>query len=280
MFEWLKKQFHKEETPKEPVKQPPIIITVHGFGRRRMHEFDNLALWGKQDGYEIIQFDMYDLFDENDNEWMNWVQRAKDQVDFYHKQNRDIYLVGFSMGGVVASYLASIIPVKKLVLLAPAFNYINMEMITDTITKSAISLWKNEEKEEITIPKPFYTTFSELIKNLKKSISKVNCPVLILHGDQDEVISVKSSLNAYEKIPHDRKRLILLHEGSHRILMNEKVNWEAYQFMKLFFEGLLLPEQKVEMAKDIMDDLLKQKQALDLVNQKYAEQKMTKEIKK
>lgn len=260
MFNWIKNKFSKQsvvEVVEEKAK--PVIITVHGFGRRRHNEFDNLGLWGKADDYEIIQFDLYDLFDESDHDWMKWVSRAKDVVDEYHRQKRDIYLVGFSMGGVVASYLAAVVPVKKLVLLAPAFSYINMDMITDTIAKSAMSLWSNEKKEEIQIPRSFYPAFTDLIKNLKKYIAKVQCPVLLLHGDEDEVISLKSSIYAYDKIPHDQKRLIVLHKGHHRILMDEEVNWEAYQLMSLFFKGILLPEEKPKMADDILDIMMQQR---------------------
>ena len=256
MFDWIKNKFTKQkavEVVEEKIK--PVIITVHGFGRRRHNEFDNLALWGKADEYEIIQFDLYDLFDEKDNDWMKWVSRAKDVVDRYKRENRDIYLVGFSMGGVIASYLAAVVPVKKLVLLAPAFNYMNMDMITDTIAKSAMSLWTNDKKEEIQIPRTFYPAFTDLVKNLKKYISKVQCPVLILHGDEDEVISLKSSLYAYDKIPHEQKRLIILHKGHHRILMDELVNWEAYQLMSLFFKDILLPKDKPSMAPDILEAL-------------------------
>ena len=89
MFDWLKKHFEKENLATTP-KTKPVILTIHGYGRRRKHEFDNLALWGKKDGYDIVQFDMYDLFDEEDHDWMCWVQRAKDQLDQYKKTNRDI----------------------------------------------------------------------------------------------------------------------------------------------------------------------------------------------
>ena len=262
MFNWIKSKFSKQQdTPVVEEKLKPVIITVHGFGRRRHNEFDNLALWGKADGYDIVQFDMYDLFDEEDHDWMKWVSRAKDQVDRYHREHRDIYLVGFSMGGVVASYLATTVPVKKLVLLAPAFSYINMDMITDTIAKTAMSLWTNEKKEEIQIPRTFYPAFTDLIKNLKKYITKVTCPVLFLHGDEDEVISLKSSIAAYEKVPHEQKRLIILHKGHHRILMDEVVNWEAYQLMSLFFQGILLPETKPKMADDILEQMMKERAA-------------------
>lgn len=262
MFHWLK-QILKQEKELPIQEKAPIIITIHGYGRRRKHEFDNFALWGKKDGYEIIQFDMYDLFDEQDFDWMKWVERAKDVVDSYKHSARDIYLVGFSMGGVIASYLASVTQVKKLILLAPAFSYINMESITGVISKSASSLWSNEKKEEIQIPRAFYGGFTELVKQLKKHINHVTCPVLLLHGDADEVISVKSSLWAYSKIPHNQKKLIILHEGHHRLLMDEKVNWECYQNMKLFLNNIILGEEPIEMAEDIMEELLKQKRELD-----------------
>lgn len=254
MLEQLKKWFLKERHEEE--KKPPIIITIHGYGRRRKHEFDNLALWGKADGYEIIQFDMYDLFDENDHDWMHWTARAKKQVDAWSESGRDIYLVGFSMGGVIATYLANVCHVKKLVLLAPAFQYINMDLITDVIVKSATSFMSNEKKEEIPMPRSFYLAFTDLVKNLKKYVETLKCPVLMLHGDSDEVISGKSSLNAYERIPHASKRLIFLHGGHHRLLMDEAVNWECYQIMKLFFDDVILNERAIEQSADIMDQLM------------------------
>lgn len=266
MFDWLKHIFSKKQPQSNDSQSTtPVIITIHGFGRRTQHEFDNLALWGKKDGFDIVQFDMYDIFNDEDCNWMTWVQRAKNQVDTYYKQNRPIYLVGFSMGGVIASYLAATTPIKKLILLAPAFQYFHIESITDTITKSAISLLNNDKKDEVQLPRSFYGAFSELIKNLKKYISQVQCPVLLLHGDEDEVISTKSSSNAFDKIPHNQKKLIFLHQGHHRILMDEKVNWEAYQIMKLFFNNIILNDNKIEMADDILDELNKKKHELEKI---------------
>ena len=190
---------------------------------------------------------------------MQWVSRAKEVVDSYRDSGRDIYLAGFSMGGVIASYLAVVCPVKRLLLLAPAFSYMNVDIITGVLTKSASSLMGNEKKEEIQLPRAFYGAFTELVKNLKKYIGFVECPVFIIHGNADEVISVKSSLWAYNKIPHSRKKLILLHDGHHRLLMDPEVSWTCYQNMKLFFEGVLLPDNEPVMAEDIMGALLEEK---------------------
>lgn len=258
MFDKLKKLLKKEEISQKPLK--PVIITIHGYGRRRQHEFDNLALWGQADGFQVVQFDMYDLFDAEDNDWMIWVSRAKEQVDVYKNSGRDVYLVGFSMGGVIAAYLATMCETKKLILLAPAFSYMNMDTITGAITKSynAFITKGNEKKDEIELPRSFYIAFMDLVKNLKKYIAQVSCPVLFLHGDMDEVIATRSSISAYDKIMHDQKKLVILHQGHHRLLMDTNVNWECYQIMKLFFDGVLLHNQKIEQADDIMDELLQE----------------------
>lgn len=144
-----------EKEEPSPTEQKPVIITIHGYGRRRSNEFDNFAQWGQQDGFDIVQFDMYDLFDEQDHDWMQWVSRAKEVVDSYKDSGRDIYLAGFSMGGVIASYLAVVCSVKRLLLLAPAFSYMNVDIITGVITKSASTLMGNEKRRKYSSRVPF-----------------------------------------------------------------------------------------------------------------------------
>lgn len=254
-------------SPSAPHQAEAVIITIHGYGRRRKHEMDNLVLWAKQDSslahYEILQFDLYDLFDEADCNWHQWVSRAKTVINEQELLGRSIYLVGFSMGGVIASYLAATSPnVKKLILLAPAFQYWNKEAITSAITKSANTFFGNTrtDDQEITIPKPFYAAFTDVIRHCKPYIEQVACPVLLLHGDADEVISVKSSIYAYDKIPHAQKKLLLFHNGHHRLLMDETVNWEVYQNMRLFLIGRILGENDIPQAPDILDEYRTQKE--------------------
>ena len=260
MLKWITSLFQKKQ--KTTQTQKPVVITIHGYGKRRKHEMDNLVLWDKQQEFEIVQFHMYDIFDEKDCDWMLWVSRAKEVVDSYVMQNREIYLIGFSMGGVIASYLATLCPVKKLVLLAPAFQYINLENIANMITRSAASLLSLDKKEagQIEIPKPFYGAFIDLVKSLKKYIAHVECPVLFIHGDADEVIPLKSSINAFEKVKHNQKKLFILHNGHHRLLTDENVNWECFQIIMLFFHHKILHGETIKQADDILEVMKKERQ--------------------
>ncbi len=71
-------------------------------------------------------------------EWMNHAER---ELKALLKECDTVYVVGFSMGGLIASYLASLYPVEKLVLLSAAAYYVNprqlaldiKEMMKDTV---------------------------------------------------------------------------------------------------------------------------------------------------
>lgn len=262
MLKWIKKVLIKKQLHENAKKQ--IIITIHGFGRRLHKEMDNLVLWGETDGYEVITFDLYDLYDPEDNDWKTWVQRAENVLKKYDTPDYDIFLLGFSMGGVIASYLASKYNIKRLILIAPAFSYLNIENITSIITKSATNLLSNSDldKNKVTLPKGFYSSFQDLVKNLKKYISKVNCPVLLFHGDDDEVIPLRSSIQAYEKISHNQKRLFIMHNAKHRLLQDTSVNWEIYQNILLFINNKLIPDNPIPQSP-ITEYLTKEEQKIE-----------------
>ena len=163
------------------------------------------------------------------------------------------------MGGVIASYLASLYPVDKLVLVAPAFTYLDLSKTAGYLRKGTKHLFHSDgSEEEITVPKSFYPAFVDIIKNCRDSIASVHCPILILHGDEDETIPLKSSLQAYEKIRHAQKRLIILHEGHHHLLSEPWTANECYQLILLFFKGEIVTKKR-NFAPDILDTLRMQK---------------------
>lgn len=246
MFEWIKKRLVKEaELLDVSEENKPILITIHGFGTRRSLEMNDFALWSKDHLPELIAFDLFDYADETDCDWHEWVRRAEVVLKKAQSEKREIYLLGFSMGGVIASYLATRFPVKKLILIAPAFIHFNLENYTNIVIKSASVLLssKVDEVKKDSLPKTFYSAFLDCIKQLKSSISEVTCPVLLIQGDDDEVIATRSSEWAFNQIKHDQKRCIFLHGGAHRLLSDAKVNQEAFLLIQLFIEDKILPIQ-------------------------------------
>lgn len=71
--------------------------------------------------------ELFDPEDPKDSNGILWANRALHVVEKELLKQRRVILGGFSMGGVIASWIASMLPVEKLILIAPAFDLINPE---------------------------------------------------------------------------------------------------------------------------------------------------------
>ena len=198
----------------------PLIIAIHGFGKRRSDEFINLRK--ALEGYEIITPLLFDQTKEDDIYWFNWVSRAEEAVVEAKNAKRDIVLIGFSMGGVIATYLAAKFEIRELILLAPAFEYMTVTTVQNTVNKALFKKSNLADLRYQPLPTSFTSTFMDVVNNCKDSINRINCPTLIMHCMEDELIPYTVSLKYYKKLPISDKRLILFGEGSHRILDDDK----------------------------------------------------------
>ncbi len=228
---------------KKKVDQRDVILTIHGFGVRRENEMDELVEYAKNHSMEIVTFNLFEIEGKKDDDYKIWVKRAEEMMQKMIQENRRIYLVGFSMGGVIASHLASHYPIEKLILVAPAFIHFSLENYTNLAIKKGKQLISSSENKAASMPSTYYSAFLNCVKAYRNDISKVLCPVLILQGDCDEVIPVRSSEWAYEQIPHFNKRCVFLHEGKHRLLSDEKVKDVAFLLMDDFIHDKLLKSQ-------------------------------------
>lgn len=216
-------------------RNKPIIVTVHGFGKNISHEFDPFTQYFKKKRYDVVQFDMYNLNDPDDIHYKDWIARAEKVMLEVQKKNRPIILLGFSMGGVIASYLASIFPVKMLILCAPAFQYLDLPKITAQGVKLIKNFGKGAEK---TVDAKRTRAFTEIVSNYKASIDQVDCPVLFIHGTNDEIIPVESSRDAYKNL-EGKKRMILLEGAKHRFLYDGIMEKTAFTIIEQAIKGNL-----------------------------------------
>lgn len=227
-MKWINRFFNRKKT---------VIFCVHGFGVRRTHEFDELKHYFDQLGYTIIIPEIYDqtvMDDIDPNEWLNRVEQPLKELI---NQNRKICMIGFSMGGVIASYLASKYKIDRLILLAPAFDYITVKAILDTVEGVARNIIKKPEiypSDYPPLPDHFTSTFREIVARCKESIKHISSPILIFHGTNDETIPLRSSEYAYDSIYHLNKRLIILKNVNHKILDDINYNHDVLFMIEQF----------------------------------------------
>lgn len=146
------------------------------------------------------------------------------ETEYQHlRQNYDrIYVVGFSLGGALATLLASREEVERLVLVAPCYR----------ITYSGFMILPVETWLALPIPKPSWVPRYRMFSGVNKMesigkficyrtlpisavkqvlavaksardddvLNKITCPVLLLQSKNDEVCSPKASARALEKM--------------------------------------------------------------------------------
>lgn len=219
--------------------EKPVIVTIHGFGKRLHTEFDPLATYFEQRHYAVIQFDIYDINNPDDADPKQWIERCEKKLLEITKQYKHIVLIGFSMGGVIASYLASIFAVDQLILVAPAFEYISAHTVLEYGVKAVKNIYQNQPPKEEKPSSKQTTAFTEIVNTYRESIASVDCPVLLLHGLKDEVIPLSSSRNAYQKIK-GKHRLICFEDGKHRMLYDNTIQETIYPIIELMITNRLM----------------------------------------
>ena len=221
MFNWFKKKEKQNNT---------VIIAIHGFGRRTILELEPLL--EPLNKYVIIRPILFNMNNDKDYNINDWILRADNAVNTAISNGQKVILLGFSMGGVIATHLATKYQVEKLILLSPAFEYLTVTTATNAITSFFST--KDESKE---IPNNFTQAFTEVVNKYKGQAENVVCPVLMIHASNDEVIPSSVSSKYYKKIKTNKKYCVILEGGEHRILDNKQTNPITINLIKNFIEN-------------------------------------------
>lgn len=232
----------------ETVLFKKAILIIHGFagGTYDQEELANYLELNRC--FDVFQFTLPG-HEKNLSkvERKEWVIACEKQIEWLIKNGYNrIYLIGHSMGGVLAAYLASKYKeVKKLVLAAPAFHYLNVIKDDLNITKSlqkAPKILKDYGGDEIvarllkfdlSVLKEFMT----LVKELYDCPKNVTCPVLILQGKGDNLVPITSSEYVYDNVKSKFKKLILFENLTHDIFRTERkmeLCYTVQEFLKYY----------------------------------------------
>ncbi|MEH7331439.1 alpha/beta fold hydrolase [Neobacillus drentensis] len=156
-----------------------------------------------------------------------WIHHAEEELKSLIEVCDTVYVIGFSMGGMIASFLAAQYRVDKLVLLSAAAFYVNpKQMAADifSVLKDSVTgnLQKNElfqrYKRKIT-ETPFAATlqFRRLVSFIKPMLHQVQTPTLIAQGECDGIVPPKSAEYLYQTIGANQKKLTYIKQSKHHI---------------------------------------------------------------
>ncbi|GGM34274.1 carboxylesterase [Paraliobacillus quinghaiensis] len=159
-----------------------------------------------------------------------WIEKAEEAFADLNEKVDNIYLIGFSMGGMIASYLAAKYDVAKLVLLSPSRKYLNLKQITldlGHIIKDKIAgelednfLYQNYQHKRGAIPFGAYIEFLKCMRFTKPYLQEITCPVLVAQGIQDGVVPYTTTHYLDKEIPVEIE-VIYYYDSKHLICLGE-----------------------------------------------------------
>ncbi len=224
------------------------VLIIHGFAGGCYDE-ESIATYLELKGYHVFQFTLpgHDkkMFQHVTRE--EWKKSCDEHIELLIRNGyKRIYLIGHSMGGVLACYLASKHKeVKKLVLAAPAFKYMTFggdEFKLFHALRNTPKLFKDYGKEvllprALLFPISVVKEFMTLVDESQDLPSKIKCPVLLFHGTNDDVVPNTSSEYVYNSVLSKKKEIVILKNTTHDIFRSEeidKINKKIKDFFKTF----------------------------------------------
>ncbi|MDD3048687.1 MAG: alpha/beta fold hydrolase [Bacilli bacterium] len=227
------------------------VLMIHGFGGGTWENeyLANYLTFNYK--YDVYAFTLPKHQQEiiSSVNFEEWIEASRLQLEHLIKKYNTVYLVGHSMGGVIASYLATEYKqVKKIVLLAPAFEYLNLKQNTNDLRNVYIpkdknakikvreGLYKDLVTKMLKLPIPTMIQFTRLVKKYRHYIYKIKRPTLIIHGTEDEIVPISSSEEVFEKIIAKKKYITKIEKGKHRLLSSDRQD-EISKYISSFLKG-------------------------------------------
>ena len=220
----------------DAAEKAPAIVMFHGFTGHKSEThrlFVKIARSLCRAGFAVLRFDFRGSGDsEGDFEDMTVpgeVSDAKRSIDFLEEipwvDKERIGVIGLSLGGRVAAILASDDErLKFAILYSPALGPLREKFIslqTDETLKKLASGEAVKVSEGWYLKKPFFDTLDSPVP--LDVMDRIKVPILIIHGDSDEVVSNETSKKGYEIVKDLNKKneLYIVKGGDHTFSVRE-----------------------------------------------------------
>jgi carboxylesterase len=176
--------------------------------------------------------------------WHHWYDAAKSELFTMRKKCTNVFVIGQSMGAMLALHLSAHYQVNGIVALSPALILRNRFAYFSRLIYKFYPYYKKTKgpdiKEDIKnitykkIPVKAITQLLDLCSHVKDDLQDIYIPALIVYSKHDHVILPKSALMIYETLSSQDKRILALDKSYHVITLDvekEIVFSEIHKFI-------------------------------------------------
>ena len=209
------------------------VYLIHGFSNTT-YEVKELAQFLSTHGYHTVANNLpghgTNIEECNRVQYTDWLNAVKKDVAKLASESDKIYVIGCSMGGVIALYLASMFPINGCVIGAPVLKFKN-SFTVNYLNPILCKILKQSKKQSKTnIKTKFYgyssyplialNEFKKLIKVVISKIHKITQPILLIHSKNDKM-SIKDNIEILKKSIKSKNKNVLIVDKAHHNLFDE-----------------------------------------------------------
>jgi len=175
----------------------------------------------------------------------SWLMEAEIAIRKLQREVDRVIVVGFSMGGLIAMFLALRYRVDKLVLLSAAAKYISpRHLLQDAGVMLAESVTKKYPPNTFYHLYPYKLThtplratfeFLRIVKTVAPYYDRIDTPVCIVQGMKDGIVPFSAAEHLYRTLASEKKVFIKSALGKHHICYSDDCdNWfnEVFEFLR------------------------------------------------
>lgn len=185
-------------------REPPHALLFHGFTgdpsdvepltkMLRSHGWHCTApvLPGHEDGFKNI----------GSVRWSDWLSKAEEEAAALSRRCSSFTIVGFSMGGLLAAYIANRYPVERVVLLNAAVIYLSPLRYLSYFLEKFRSRDLAHFRRAARIPRTAVREFIKLASSLRREFRQIKQPTLICQSGRDQIVHPRSARYLQRVIP-------------------------------------------------------------------------------
>ncbi len=179
--------------------------------------------------------------------WKDFIVSAEEGLDQIRSVCEKVFVAGLSFGGLISLYLAAHDPLDGAIVMSAPSHIDDWRLSILPVFKLFVKWVQMDEEDNIIdpeakklfycyrrVPTIFGMQFSRLLRRVRKTLSKVNAPLLLMQGVQDHTIPKESAQYFFDHVGSVDKEILWFPNSGHPIVVDSEreIVWEkAYEFI-------------------------------------------------
>lgn len=206
-------------------------LVIHGFGGD-ITEIQPLVSCLIEEGFRVMAPSLKGHTgkrkDIRNVSYKDWIMSAEEDLLKLLPICDVVYIIGFSMGGLIAFNLSNRYKIGGIVTInTPIYFWSVKRIIVNIVTDIAKRDLKNIKryiKASTQLPFSALLNFNLLLRRTKSIIKEIRCPIYVIQAINDDTVRNSSAKFIFNNVGSDDKKIKLFDSSEHRILCSSEAD--------------------------------------------------------